>query len=333
MCDKERERGRQFRTREQGGGVRRLKKVSLAPPPLSLPRVGHRRARMVAAAELPDESHAWRLIGDFLKQHGMVHHQLESYNHFVETMLSHIIMENSDITTVAADGKTSYHLHFCNVTTMRPATKESDGFERPILPHVARLRGLTYASSVACDLVHDKVDQTVDPPKLVHRKIYREVVLCRLPVMLGSNLCYLSETEERKSECGYDAGGYFLINGNEKCLLAQEKVRRRCAIPAPCLAAPRSARGLASLTPRRRGAPVRLANRSCVRISPTCSPAKGRATRTSARCARVTSSRYARAPTPQPHPASRPPPRAATAGDAGPLRAPDGVRACARRLV
>ena len=106
---------------------------------------------MVAAAELPDESHAWRLIGDFLKQHGMVHHQLESYNHFVETMLSHIIMENSDITTVAADGKTSYHLHFCNVTTMRPATKESDGFERPILPHVARLRGLTYASSVACE--------------------------------------------------------------------------------------------------------------------------------------------------------------------------------------
>ena len=62
----------------------------------------------------------------------------ESYNHFIEHMLPMICQENSDITTMSADGATSHHLHFVNVTVLRPTVRESDGFERPIVPHVAR---------------------------------------------------------------------------------------------------------------------------------------------------------------------------------------------------
>ena len=134
-------------------------------------------------------------------------------------------MENSDITYIHSSGLFSHHLHFCNVTIRQPTCREADGFERAMMPVNARNRGFTYASSVVIDLVHDKVDQTNDPPTLISRKLYRDVVLCRIPVMVCSRLCYLTTGQDRSHECKKDRGGYFIVNGIEKSLLAQEKLR------------------------------------------------------------------------------------------------------------
>lgn len=183
---------------------------------------------------LPSKEEIWSILKRYMDIHGVVRHQLESFNNFCEHLLPHIIMENSDISHTTSNGKFSYHLHFCNVTILRPTTKEADGFERPILPYAARIRGITYASSVLVDIVFDKVDQTQSPPKLLNRKVYREIVLCRLPIMLGSNVCYLKDETQRSQECILDRGGYFCINGNEKCLLAQEKLRTNFPYIFPC---------------------------------------------------------------------------------------------------
>ena len=172
-----------------------------------------------------DQSLIWRIVRSYIDTHGAVRHQLESFDQFITHMLPHIVMENSDITYIHSSGKFSHHLHFCNVTVRQPTCRESDGFERPIMPVHARNRGFTYASSVVVDLVHDKVDQTVSPPSLISRKLYRDVVLCRIPVMVCSRLCYLTTTQDRSNECKKDRGGYFIVNGIEKSLLAQEKLR------------------------------------------------------------------------------------------------------------
>lgn len=42
----------------------------------------------------------------------------------------------------------------------------------------------------------------------------REITIGRLPVMVKSNLCWMSEVE--KGDCEFDHGGYFLIKGAEK---------------------------------------------------------------------------------------------------------------------
>lgn len=73
------------------------------------------------------------------------------------------------------------------------------------------------------DVVHDVVDTTTQ--NLIGRRAYKEVLLCKLPVMVGSRLCYLNGTDMRRSECKLDQGGYFIINGVEKVLLSQEKLR------------------------------------------------------------------------------------------------------------
>ena len=174
---------------------------------------------------LPSSDCVWGALEDYFSAHGLVRHQIESFNHFLETTLKSVISENSDVTSVSSCGKTSYHLQFTNVTVHRPTSREVEGFERPLLPHAARLRGLTYASSVCVDVVHDKIDRSGPEPVSVWRRVYHSVVLCRIPIMTGSTACYLSDPTQRTHECLHDRGGIFVINGHDKVLVSQQKLR------------------------------------------------------------------------------------------------------------
>ena len=55
-----------------------------------------------------------------------------------------------------------------------------------------------------------------------------KVFLGQVPIMLRSMYCILSDSNDREltdlGECPYDQGGYFVINGSEKVLIAQEKM-------------------------------------------------------------------------------------------------------------
>lgn len=167
----------------------------------------------------------WAALDDYVQQHGVVRHAIESFDHFLNSTLKSIVSENSDVTSVSACGGFSYHLQMCNTTVHRPTSREVEGFERPLMPHAARLRGLTYSSSVCVDVVSDKVDRRGAEPKVVWRKVYRSVVLCRLPIMTGSSACYLSDPARRDHECLHDRGGLFVINGHDKALVSQQKLR------------------------------------------------------------------------------------------------------------
>ena len=111
------------------------------------------------------------------------------------------------------------NITICNMSVLRPTIKECDRFERPVLPYVARLRGLTYCASVLVDLVHD-----IEENGKKERRVYREVLLAKIPVMLKSKYCNMVDQNDTEEECHMDQGGYFIINGVEKALLAQEKL-------------------------------------------------------------------------------------------------------------
>ena len=50
----------------------------------------------------------------------------------------------------------------------------------------------------------------------------------QVPIMLRSSYCGLKECSDKEltdlGECPYDSGGYFVINGSEKVLIAQERM-------------------------------------------------------------------------------------------------------------
>ena len=100
----------------------------------------------------------------------------------------------------------------------------TDGDRRVVLsPRDARLRGLTYESAI-----HVEVQcRMFDGELFVSERTEREL-LGTIPVMVRTNrLCNLKGLIDKElaelGECVYDQGGYFVINGSEKVMIAQER--------------------------------------------------------------------------------------------------------------
>lgn len=165
---------------------------------------------------IPSENEVWYVLSSYFHRFGVVRHQLESYDNFMTSSLPHIIQESSELVIKNSTGTEVHTIALCNVSVQRPMMQECDGYDRYIMPHMARMRSVTYAANILVDIVHDIAIN--DTHK--ERRVFREVLLCRLPVMVGSMYCHTYKAE-RKNECRLDQGGYFIINGIEKALLAQ----------------------------------------------------------------------------------------------------------------
>lgn len=155
-----------------------------------------------------------------------------------------------------------YEIKFGTVMVSRPTISETDGIVTSLLPYECRDRNLTYASPLYINItkrvtsaiekevpLHAMDDAQQDeykrtgenPTKLVWEEEQsgddqdqnrpaewkNMVFVGKLPIMVKSKICHLSrETDENLflvNECPYDQGGYFVINGSEKVLIAQER--------------------------------------------------------------------------------------------------------------
>lgn len=149
-----------------------------------------------------------------------------------------------------------YEIKFGTVLLSRPAMTESDGSTTAMLPHEARLRNLTYSSPLYLEMTTKKSlarerpimepsDEEAAEMEGVIQKPTGNVALQwenedgdrepepikvfvgKLPIMLKSKYCILKDISDDElyswSECPYDQGGYFIINGSEKVLIAQER--------------------------------------------------------------------------------------------------------------
>ena len=177
-----------------------------------------RRVGAPPTGPLPTEHDIWYIIQTYFETYGFVRHQLESFNKFLQSTLPHIVQECAEVRAVQHETE-SHVVTICNLSLSKPSETRPDGVEVPLVPHIARLRNMTYASSVLVDVVHDIYENG----KHAERRLFREVCLCRMPIMLGSVCCH-TQHEESPLECRLDQGGYFIVSGCEKVVIAQEKL-------------------------------------------------------------------------------------------------------------
>jgi len=182
----------------------------------------------------------WTIIESYFKgQHleRLVRHQLESYNDFVGQQLVKTI-EMFNPVHIASEqdfdpksGKYSLELFvtFENFHIYRPQIHENNGATKLMFPQEARLRNFTYASAMTVDINIKFVvrnGDNLDNTQTFYKSLPK-IHIGKLPIMLKSNICVLSQYKHVSSantgECKYDAGGYFIINGSEKTVLGQER--------------------------------------------------------------------------------------------------------------
>jgi DNA-directed RNA polymerase subunit B len=162
------------------------------------------------------------LLNSFLKEKGLVRQHLDSYNEFIDHGLQQVIDEVGEIPIEVPEFP--YKVKLGQVWIIDPQsritgpyTTEVDGTKHEIYPIEARLRNLTYAAPIALEMT-PVVDGREQDTELVY--------IGNIPVMLKSKVCFLSQlSREELIACGEDPddpGGYFIVNGSERVIVAME---------------------------------------------------------------------------------------------------------------
>lgn len=194
--------------------VREYPRNLIEPPPIT-PTVSVVDS---SNANLPGEIKLTRsniLLHSYLTYQRFASDIIESYDNWIQ----HVILDQVDSRSINnGDGSET---KISRVFFRKPTTTNAKGEDIELTPLMCRNNGTTYAADMYADLELIRDQQVVGTETAVP--------LGKVPVMLGSTLCYLrgKSTQEllEMGECANDPFSYFIIKGNEKVVLMQEKMR------------------------------------------------------------------------------------------------------------
>ena len=174
----------------------------------------------------------WAVVTSYFEEKGLVRQQLDSFDSFINTSLTELVDDTPAIRVRPhaqylpgqhQQQRSTYIVKFGKVFVGQPVVIESDQSTSVLLPHEARLRNLTYRAPVYVGVNCGSAEE-FDPDSEGEAQEFIGYV----PIMLRSIYCRLHGLENHEipdlNECVYDQGGYFIINGSEKVIVAQERM-------------------------------------------------------------------------------------------------------------
>ena len=158
------------------------------------------------------------ILQAFFRENPFVESNIRSFNDFIEKQLQKLVDELGDVVpTIIPQEVESFVIKLKKIWIEKPSIIEADGSKRDIYPCEARLRSLTYSAPIYLE-----VSAYVDD---IQRENFTAMI-GKLPIMIRSKYCHLYglKREEliQKGEDPNEAGGYFIINGNERVLITVE---------------------------------------------------------------------------------------------------------------
>ena len=166
----------------------------------------------------------------------LIKHQLDSYNDFMENKIPDIISQVNPLKIYHEKSeqhnkyKYEIQIRFKDHMFTEAIITENDGSTSLMTPNEARLRNFTYSMPLNINVEVTTIERYGDDLEKESKtvKFLPNINIGKIPIMVKSNFCILSndktQTYEELGECKYDPGGYFIVNGNEKSIVAQEKI-------------------------------------------------------------------------------------------------------------
>ena len=177
----------------------------------------------------------WNILDLYFKDHKypFTGHHLDSYRNFVKIKIPEIIKLNNPITMIKLDDINKNMIvkvevfvggeEGDNIYVDRPISFEN-GAPKLITPNDARMRNLTYETHIFAKIIV----RITDDKNVVNNIEFNNIAIGSIPIMLHSDICLLknngSDILKLLGECPYDTGGYFIIDGKEKVIIAQENI-------------------------------------------------------------------------------------------------------------
>eukprot|EP01132_Coremiostelium_polycephalum_P011390 gene11390-13949_t len=181
----------------------------------------------------------WAVISSYFQEKGLVRQQLDSFDEFIQNTMQEIIDESPSITlrpesqhhpgqSITNNSVSTVSIKFGQIYLSKP-TAEIEGISQQVTPNQARIRNLTYSAPLYVDITKTIVTKGGGArEESKDEELLEKIFIGKVPIMLRSKYCMLDECDDRDltnmGECTFDQGGYFIINGSEKVLIAQEKM-------------------------------------------------------------------------------------------------------------
>jgi len=163
----------------------------------------------------------------FNKRNYIFRHLYDSYNKFIEEDVKNFLEFGDNVFTETMTSTTYYRYRFSfnKIRVLEPVLE--NGVE-PMFPSDARYGNQTYSLKLIADVTQyqDVIDIATNE-RVVNQvgEVEMNVPIASIPLMLRSKWCSLTTHKNMdKNECEYDAGGYFIVNGNEKVVIAQDRM-------------------------------------------------------------------------------------------------------------
>jgi len=178
----------------------------------------------------------WDVIEAYFKKNKkyLVTHQQSSYEQFIKYYVPMIIKQYNPLKLCwnpiinNTQNQYSLTLNFEKIYYTKPIIHENNGSTKLMFPNEARLRNFSYNIPLLVDITSITYERDVETGKIIKYKKteLKKISIGKLPIMLQSSCCVLSSKHINKkdyNECNFDEGGYFIVNGNEKVIISQER--------------------------------------------------------------------------------------------------------------
>ena len=176
----------------------------------------------------------WEVLSPYVKNQLNRHH-IEPFNYFIDHQLLQILKQFTF--TIYHDFNSNHNKHvieleceFLSFSLGEPTIYETDGSSQTMTPEIARQRNLTYSSPLYVNIKMKCIKRTGEflENEDIKEKTLNKINFGKIPIMVQSNFCVLKQKPnldlKTEGECPYDLGGYFIISGNEKIIVSQERM-------------------------------------------------------------------------------------------------------------
>lgn len=153
-------------------------------------------------------------------------HLFASYHQFVGEIIPYSLIQEQNYFYENINKEIIYlHGFKCSNIKIKPSTFENNNDIK--FPSDARKNHLNYFATVIADVQQfvEKIDSITGEKTIKNvGDLEKETPVANVPVMVKSKYCSTNIKQELKTECKFDPGGYFIVNGAEKIIMSIEKM-------------------------------------------------------------------------------------------------------------
>ncbi len=179
-----------------------------------------------------DDQSTWKVLDTYVRDNPtfLTQHHLESFDDFVHNKIPNIVKSLNPFVVLKNDdsGKLLHEIKVY-IGGKDPSNARINLLSPAVYPNEARLKSLTYQGDLVADITVETL--TYGRGGVITDTFTKQInglKVGAVPIMLGSTHCKTRGLEDALKreigECVYDKGGYFVVDGKEKVIVAQERI-------------------------------------------------------------------------------------------------------------